>query len=192
MLEHNVQKFISMKIGLIFFILWYYFPDPCWVSSVYLKHKSTSWSNERGKSAGVNNLHSLLLHHTARSFIVEMPFLCRFKATEWPSCCYGHPSCSQAWNLPPVGHVVFEYDERKRRNMKSSRVSLHIGRRVLCVGTSWRLFEGNGTWPCFLSENAHFLFGPRHFRSVVILRMMITDAGKVISCSCHHPCNSVV
>ena len=82
MLEDNVQKFINMKMGLILFILWYYFPYNCWVPSVYLKHKNVPWSNVRGKSSGDNNKHSLLLHHTVRSVIVKVTLLRPVKAAE--------------------------------------------------------------------------------------------------------------
>ena len=77
-----MQKFIDIKLGLMFFILWYCFPDTCWIPSVYVKHKIIPSSNERRKSAGVSNKQPLLLHHNLRSVIGEATFFLRDKAAE--------------------------------------------------------------------------------------------------------------
>jgi len=194
MLEHNVQKFINMKIDLILFILWYYFPNTCWLPSVYVKHKSIPWSDDREKSAGVNNNHSLLLHHSVWSVIVKVPFLPRVKAAEWLSCCFGHPSCSQAVKFTTwwarSGWV-------KRKEVGEHKIPTSIliyqekGSLRRHILTSVRR-ERNMTLLSHRQYPLLSIFGSQHFRSVQITRMMITVLRKMISCTCHHPHNSAI
>ena len=168
MLQHNVQKFINMKIGIIFFILWYYFPDICWVLSVHLKHKIIPWSNERGKSAGANNNHSLLLHHTVRFFTVEVSFLHWVTAGEWLTCSYGHLSCSQAMKFA-TWWARSCWVWRKEVEEHEIPTSILIYRekcslRGYILTPAWR--EQDMTLLSHRKSPLLPIFGPQHFRSV--------------------------
>jgi hypothetical protein len=85
--------------------------------------------------------------------------------------------------------------------MKSPWVSLYIGRRALCVGTSWRLFEGKGNdlavsqtintspeiWAPAFQISTNNTNDDNSCRESDIVQLSSSGAAVINRGSCHHP-----